>query len=194
MMGAVLLINMPMPWNHRAFSSLLICILEWWCILAPCCLSIASSWIDFLHELVECPGWGMVHLIQRRTQRSPGLCHHSSDLALEVCVSYLCLKRLTDQKILPARSPGYTLLAGMESSCCLSSSRWSFMTLNPSLPTERCQRQSPFCRGLLLWNLWPPSLLKLAWVKLQRWWKYWWGGSEILLRRVGTGRIILTIK
>ena len=29
MMGVVLLLNMPMPWNHRDFSSLLKCILEW---------------------------------------------------------------------------------------------------------------------------------------------------------------------
>lgn len=134
-------------------------------------LSIVSSWIDFLHDLVECPDgeWYKGSLIQRRTQGSPGLCHyHSSDLALEVCVSSLCLKRPREQKSLPGRSPGYALLAGMESSCCLSSSHWNFMTLSPSLPTERCQRQSRFCRGLLLWNLWPPSLLILALVKLQR--------------------------
>lgn len=141
----MLLINMPMPWNHRPFSLLLTCILEWWGILAPCCMSIASSWIDFymIWLSVLGGGWYKVSLIQRRAQCSPGLCHyHSSDLALEVCVSYLCFKRPTEQKSLPARSPGYTLLAGMESSCCLSSCHWSFMTPSPSLPTEMSEAVS----------------------------------------------------
>lgn len=99
-----------------------------------CQLSVVGLIFYMIWLSVPDGEWYKGSLIQRRTQRSPGLCHyHSSDLALEVCVSSLCLKRPREQKSLPARSPGYALLAGMESSCCLSSSHWNFMTLSPSL-------------------------------------------------------------
>lgn len=127
-----------------------------------------SYW--FLHDLVECPGWELVE----RFFDSEDFCVplHSVVVITMISprkfVSYLYLKRPAEQRSLSARTLGVTLPAAGELNSCLSVSCWALL-----LAPERCQSLS--CRVLLLWNMWTPLLLTLAFVKLQRWWKYWWG-------------------
>ena len=147
MIGVVLLIQMSMA-CHRGFYHLRInshTLMYFGSLLHINCQQ--SYW--FLHDLVECPEWGLVE----RFFDSADFCVplHSviviTTISPSKFVSYLCPKRAAEQKSLPARALGVPLPAARESSGCLSVSCRALL-----LAPERCQ--SLLYRVLPLWNMW----------------------------------------
>ena len=141
-----------------------------------------SYW--FLHDLVECPGWGLVE----RFFDSEDFCVplHSviviTTISPSKFVSYLCLRGPAEQKSLPARALGVPLPAARESSGCVSVSCRALL-----LAPERCQSLVQSLAALKHVSL--PYFSHLALSSSRGNGSTDGGGSENVLSKICTGEI-----
>ena len=185
--------------SHRDFYPLLTCSLMCRCTLAPCHSGTAGSraTLNTIWSSVLGGGLWKGSCIQR------SLCHPGLAVIMTTTVSpsQLCLTGiLKEQQNRNAYQPealDATLPVARELVVSLKYNDidWALLL------AQRLVWVSLSHRGLLLWNLWLPSLLRLAFVRLQRWWKWLMRGSGVrdLLGKVWTGggvidgQLILTV-
>ena len=163
MIGVVLLIQMSMA-CHRGFYHLRInshTLMYFGSLLHINCQQ--SYW--FLHDLVEWPGWGLVE----RFFDSEDFCVLLlsviviTTISSSKFVSYLCLRRVYQPEpwVSLCLQPGNRAVVFL---CPVERFFWHQRDVSLSCAESCC---SETCE--------PPLLLTLAFVKLQRSWKYWWG-------------------